>query len=130
MRFAHQITTLTPALLCGALLSMPFTLLSASRAQPRLSTYVTSGTLNSSVETCLSQMKTAAIQAGITQAQQLLMDQNNKAGDFHSERFNPTLHFTARCNSVSKTWAAALSGTEANTTFTQFKAITKEIFKK
>lgn len=108
---------------------MPFALLSASRAQPQLSTYVTSGTLNSSVETCLSQMKAAALQAGIAQAQQVLMDRNNKAGDFHSERLNPTLHFTARCNSVSKSWAAALSGTEANTTFTHFKAITKEIFK-
>ena len=51
------------------------------------------------------------------------MDANAKAGDFHADSTNGSMHFTARCNGVSETWGIAVSGTNANQTFAAFKKV-------
>ena len=112
------------------LLLSPVLLPSAGSANPRLSTYVTSGTLTTSVQGCLDQMKGVANQAGFSASQEVVIDKNGKAGDFHSDNSTASLHFTARCNSVSNTWAMAVSGTNASKTFLQFQAIANSIYNK
>ena len=85
------------------------------------SAYVTSGTLTQTVEQCLNQMRTIAQKTGFTDSQQTVMDRNGKAGDFHANQASASLHFTARCNSVSKTWGIAVSGINSDQTFSQYK---------
>jgi hypothetical protein len=102
----------------------------AGNAYPKISTYVTSGTLNKSVQMCLDQMKGAANQAGLSASPQIVMDKNGNAGDFHTESSNLSLHFTARCNSVSNTWSMALSGTDPSSTYAKFREIADFIYKK
>lgn len=85
------------------------------------SAYVTSGTLTKTVDQCLDQMRTIAHKTGFTIAQQTVMDRNGKAGDFHADQASASLHFTARCNSVSKTWGVAVSGLNSDQTFSQYK---------
>jgi hypothetical protein len=75
-------------------------------------------------------MRSAAVKAGFSASQEVVMDKNGKAGDFHSESTNFSLHFTARCNSTSKTWGMALSGTDPNKTFSEFQAIATSILQK
>ena len=85
------------------------------------SAYVTSGTLTQTVEQCLNQMRTIAQKTGFTVAQETLIDKNGMAGDFHADKAGAPLHFTARCNSVSKTWGIAVSGINNDQTFSQYK---------
>ena len=102
----------------------PLLLEAAGNAMPRLSIYVTSGTLNASVSTCIAAMtKTSALQTGFGASQEIVMDANGKAGDFHADNKNGSMHFTARCNSVSRTWGMAVSGRDANQTFAVFKNV-------
>jgi len=93
----------------------------ANSAVASTSAYVTSGTLTKTVDQCLDQMRSIAQKTGFTLAQQTVMDNNGKAGDFHADQASTSLHFTARCNSVSKTWAVAVSGINSNETFIQYK---------
>lgn len=93
----------------------------ANSAVAGTSVYVTSGTLTQTVEQCLNQMRTIAQKTGFTDAQQTVMDKNGKAGDFHADQSSASLHFTARCNSVSKTWAVAVGGIDSDRTFTRYK---------
>jgi hypothetical protein len=113
-----------------ALLMSPPILEDTSSAFPRISTYVTSGTLSTNAPACIDQMRSAAVKAGFSASQEVVMDKNGKAGDFHSESTNFSLHFTARCNSTSKTWGMALSGTDPNKTFSEFQAIATSILQK
>jgi len=92
-----------------------------SSAVAGTSAYVTSGTLTKTVDQCLDQMRSIAQKTGFTVAQQTVIDNNGKAGDFHADKANTSLHFTARCNSVSKTWAVAVSGINSDQTFSQYK---------
>ena len=101
----------------------PILLEAAGNAMPRPQIYVTSGTLNASVPTCLEAMKKSALQADFGVFQEVVMDANGKAGDFHADNKNGSMHFTARCNSVSKTWGMAISGRDANQTFAVFKNV-------
>ena len=101
----------------------PLLLEAAGNAMPRLSIYVTSGALNTSVPTCLEAMKKSALQADFGASQEIVMDANGKAGDFHADNKNGSMHFTARCNSVSRTWGMAVSGRDANQTFAVFKNV-------
>jgi hypothetical protein len=87
------------------------------------SAYVTSGTLTQTVEQCLNLMSTIAQKTGFTIAQQTVIDKNGKAGDFHADQASGSHHFTARCNSVSKTWAVAVSGINSDQTFSQYKKL-------
>jgi len=113
-----------------ALLMSPPILEDTSSAFPRISTYVTSRTLSNSVPAWIDQMRSSAVKAGLTVSQEVVMDKNEKAGDFHSESKDFSLHFTARCNSTSKTWGIALSGTDPNKTFSEFQAIATSILQK
>lgn len=106
-----------------ALMLSPILLEAAGNALPRISTYVTSGTLNTSSPICLEAMKKSALQAEFGASQEVVMDTNGKAGDFHADNKNGSMHFTARCNSVSKTWGMAISGRDANQTFATFKNV-------
>ena len=106
-----------------ALMLSPVALEAAGNALPRLAIYVTSGTLNTSVAACLEAMKKSALQANFGASQEVVMDANRKAGDFHADNRNGSMHFTARCNSVSKTWGMAVSGRDANQTFAVFKNV-------
>jgi hypothetical protein len=85
------------------------------------SAYVTSGTLTQTVVQCLKDMKSTAEKTGFTVAQETLIDKNGMAGDFHADKAGAPLHFTARCNSVSKTWGIAVSGINNDQTFSQYK---------
>ena len=85
------------------------------------SAYVTSGTLSKTVDQCLKDMKALAQKTGFTVAQETLIDKNGMAGDFHADKAEAPLHFTARCNSVSKTWGIAVSGIINDQTFLQYK---------
>lgn len=111
------------------LLCAPMMLQAAARASPSVSTYVTSGTLTTSVVRCLDEMKGIAVGEGFTESQELLMDKNKNAGDFHSDNKSLSMHFTARCNNVSKTWGMAVSGIEAANTFAKFKVVA-DLFQK
>ena len=93
----------------------------AGNAIAGTSAYVTSGTLTKTVDQCLKDMKSTAEKTGFTVAQETLIDKNGMAGDFHADKAGAPLHFTARCNSVSKTWAVAVSGTNSDQTFSQYK---------
>ena len=85
------------------------------------SAYVTSGTLTKTVDQCLKDMKSIAEKTGFTVAQETLIDKNGMAGDFHADKAGVPLHFTARCNSVSKTWGIAVSGINSDQTFSQYR---------
>lgn len=93
----------------------------ASNAVAGTSAYVTSGNLTKTVEQCLKDMSVLAEKTGFTIAQETLMDKNGMAGDFHADKAGAPLHFTARCNSVSKTWGIAVSGINNDQTFSQYK---------
>jgi len=92
-----------------------------SNAIAATSAYVTSGNLVKTVDQCLKDMRSIAEKSGFTVAQETLIDKNGMAGDFHADKANAQLHFTARCNSVSKTWAISVSGTNNDQTFAQFR---------
>jgi hypothetical protein len=85
------------------------------------SAYVTSGTLTKTVDQCLKDMKSIAEKTGFTVSQETLIDKNGMAGDFHADKAGAPLHFTARCNSVSKTWGIAVSGINNDETFSQYQ---------
>ena len=106
-----------------ALALSPLLLEAVGKAVPRISTYVTSGTLSKTVPDCIAAMKTSALQTGFGASQEVVMDANGKAVDFHADNTNGSMHFTARCNSVSGTWGIALSGTNANQTFSAFRKV-------
>jgi hypothetical protein len=93
----------------------------ANSAVASTSAYVTSGTLTKTVDQCLDQMRSIAQKTGFTLAQETLIDKNGMAGDFHADKAGVPLHFTARCNSVSKTWGIAVSGINSDQTFSQYK---------
>ena len=93
----------------------------AGNAIAETSAYVTSGTLTQTVVQCLKDMKSTAEKTGFTVAQETLIDKNGMAGDFHADKAGALLHFTARCNSVSKTWGIAVSGINNDQTFSQYK---------
>ena len=93
----------------------------ANSAIAGTSAYVTSGTLTKTVDQCLKDMKALAQKTGFTVAQETLIDKNGMAGDFHADKAGVPLHFTARCNSVSKTWGIAVSGINSDQTFSQYK---------
>jgi hypothetical protein len=93
----------------------------ANSAVAGTSAYVTSGTLTKTVDQCLDQMRTIAQKTGFTVAQETLIDKNGMAGDFHADKAESPLHFTARCNSISKTWAVAVSGIDSDQAFSQYK---------
>ena len=85
------------------------------------SAYVTSGTLTKTVDHCLKDMKSTAEKTGFTVAQETLIDKNGMAGDFHADKAGAPLHFTGRCNSVSKTWGISVSGINNDETFSEYK---------
>jgi hypothetical protein len=85
------------------------------------SAYVTSGTLTKTVDQCLKDLKSTGEKNGFTVAQETLFDKNGMAGDFHADKAGAPLHFTGRCNSVSKTWGIAVSGINNDETFSQYQ---------
>ena len=110
-RAIKGIPSIIALLVCGA----------AGNAVAGTSAYVTSGTLTKTVDQCLKDMKSTAEKTGFTVAQETLIDKNGMAGDFHADKAGVPLHFTARCNSVSKTWGIAVSGINNDQTFSQYK---------
>ena len=108
-----------------ALIACPILIEAAGKAAPNISTYVTSGTLNKTVPACIESMKQSSQQTEFGASQEVVMDANGKAGNFHADSTNGSMHFTARCNSVSGTWGIAVSGTNANHTFAAFKTVAK-----
>ena len=106
-----------------ALTLSPILLEAAGSAVPRLSTYVTSGTLYTSTPICLEAMKKSAQKADFGASQEIVMDTNGKAGDIHADTQNGSMHFTSQCNSVSKTWGMAVSGNNSTKTFSAFMNI-------
>lgn len=87
------------------------------------SAYVTSGTMATPVQSCLLKMKAIAGQVGFTKGQEVLLDPNGMAGDFHGDSADLKMHFTARCNAVTKTWGIAVSGGDGNQTFQQYQRL-------
>lgn len=95
----------------------------ASATHAKTSAYVTSGAMKATVQSCLSEMKAIAAQVGFTKGQEVLLDQNGGAGDFHGDSEDLKTHFTARCNAVTKTWGVAVSGGDGNQTFRQYQKL-------
>jgi hypothetical protein len=85
--------------------------------------YVAGGLLSGSAETCLKDMKVAADKTGFSESQQILMDDNKKAGDFHANQKGSPLHFTARCNPVDGVWSIAVSGIDNQQTYEEFNKV-------
>jgi hypothetical protein len=110
-RAIKSILPILASLVCGA----------AGTAIAGASAYVTSGTMTKTVDQCLKDMKSIAEKTGFTVSRETLIDKNGMAGDFHADKAGVPLHFTARCNSVSKTWGIAVSGINNDQTFSEYK---------
>ena len=93
----------------------------AGNAIAGTSVYVPSENLTKTVDQCLKDIEWIAQKTGFMVAQETLIDKNHVAGDFHADQKDAPLHFTAGCNSVSKTWGIAVSGMNIRQTFSQYQ---------
>ena len=89
------------------------------------SAYVTGGLLGGGLEKCLTNAKKAATKAGFTETQEVLMDDDKKAGDFHADQKDSTLHMTARCDPPRGIWSIAVSGVDNEQTYKGFNEVLK-----
>ena len=105
------------ALLGGLLLAL------STATSPSLAgtnAYVGSGLLSGSVEDCLKDMKGLADKTGFTEAQEVVMSNDKKSGDFHADKKDSSLHLVAKCDPATGVWALAVSGIDNQQTYDEF----------
>lgn len=100
---------------------------SASSALAGTVAFVGAGLLGGTMEACFKDMKVAADKTGFTESQQTLMDEDNKAGDFHASKKDSTLHVTARCDPARGVWAIAVSGIDPQEAVNAYNAVVKAL---
>jgi len=87
------------------------------------SAYVTGGLLSGGLQKCLEDAKKAATKAGFTEYQEVLMDEDKRAGDFHADQKDSTLHMTMRCDPQRGIWSVAVSGVDNEQTYKGYNAV-------
>ncbi len=85
--------------------------------------YVTGGLLSGGLNQCLENAKKAATKAGFTESQEVVFDDDKKAGDFHANQKGSTLHMTMRCDPPQGVWSVAVSGVDNEQTFKGYNEV-------
>ena len=89
------------------------------------SAYVGGGLLSGGLDKCLQDAKKAATKAGFSEYQEIVMDENKKAGDFHADQKDSTLHMTMRCDPPEGVWSIAVSGVDSEQTLKGYNDLMK-----
>jgi hypothetical protein len=105
----------------SAAITMSFNLFAPALASTNA--YVTGGLLSGGLNQCLENAKKAATKAGFTESQEVVFDDDKKAGDFHANQKGSTLHMTMRCDPPQGVWSVAVSGVDNEQTFKGYNEV-------
>jgi len=96
-------------------------------AKASTTVYTFGGLLSGSLKECLSNAKAAATKAGFTENPQVILDANQKAGDFHASIPTSPVSMSMRCDPTLGVYSIGVSGVDAKTTFESLRAIVKSL---
>jgi hypothetical protein len=96
-------------------------------AKASTAVYTFGGLLSGSLKECLSNAKAAAAKAGFTENSQVILDANQKAGDFHASIPTSPVSMSIRCDPTLGVYSIGVSGVDAKTTFESLRAIVKSL---
>ncbi len=108
-------TSTAITVLCGSFISV----------QAGTTAYVTGGLLSGGLDKCIKDAKVAATKAGFSESQEVLLDDDKKAGDFHADQKGSTLHMTVRCAPPQGVWSLAVSGIDNEQTYKGYNEVLK-----
>ena len=99
----------------------------ASFASPFV--YTTGGLLSTDLKTCLAQARTAASQAGFTQDQEDVLDDDKKDATFFAVAPDAPLTVTVRCFPTAGVFSLAVGGINNDVSFERFKSFVDAFYK-
>jgi hypothetical protein len=91
--------------------------------------YTTGGLLCSDLKTCMKQAGRAATQAGFTNDQLEVLDDDKKDGSFFASKPDAPLMATVRCYPTAGVFSLAVGGINNDITYEQFKAFVDAYYK-
>ena len=99
----------------------------ASAVMASTSVYAFGGLLAGSLQSCLVKAKAAGAKAGFTAFEQVVMDANQMAGDFHASKPGSPISMTMRCDPVLGVFSIGVSGIDPKSTFESLRAMVRSL---
>jgi len=92
--------------------------------------YTTGGLLNTDLKTCMADVKSAATEAGFTEGQEEVLDDDKKDGTFYASKPDAPVSLAARCFPTAGVYSLAVSGINLDASWEDFGKFVDALLKK